>query len=149
MKVPLSINLSTVYGGTPPDGTYWLYIDRQNLPSAVTLDSGRVVYNVSQASNFKLFTTAPDAINPLRYVETGYYKIVSGVITAFGWTPARYHDQLSDFFSTPEVFKYNLTAAGSDTRAHNLSGAPQIVQLFYWDNSAARRAKPCPRWCRR
>lgn len=140
-KVGIAIDLATVYGSTPPNGTYWLYIDRQALPAAVNLgDSGRPVINVSQASNFKLLTTPPSAINPLRYVEVGYFQFTSGSITAFGHTPSRYHDQMSDFFSTPEV--YSNTSINTETvtnLTHSLSGIPQFIQLYFWDNSASER----------
>ena len=138
VRVPLTIDLATLVPSPTSDTTYYLYIDRQALVAGAALsDSGRKVTLVSDVTHFDLFTTAPDAINPLRYVNVGYFRYATAAwsTTLFGYTPSRYHDQLSDFFSTPEMYKRLITVAESATDpfvlTHNLSGAPQLVQLFY------------------
>lgn len=141
----LSLNLDTIAtaSGLSPvnNTTYYLYIDRYNLPAAAALsDNGNIVRNVSVVSadptlcHFKLFATAPSATNPYRYVSLGCVR--RGVAT---WsnivdsTPTNSRDLMNQVYGIPQTATQNYTTAGVQTFTHNLAGEPDVIYLSYYD----------------
>jgi hypothetical protein len=117
---------------------YTLVIDLNTLPTAPnTLDNGRTVYPWLEA-NLKLFTTAPEAIDPRRYVYLCQIRTATATTTFANATfinkPARVHDTLAAYFPYAENYALQITSGtGIQTLTHNLTGEPQVVLAYYYD----------------
>jgi hypothetical protein len=96
----LTVNLTTILGTTPANATaYYLYLDRNALPSATTLTNGRKVIVASSASHFSLQTSTPDTVYLTRYIPLCVIKSAttgnawSGTGSAFATLATRRHDR--------------------------------------------------------
>lgn len=117
--VDLTLNLTTILGGSPANATnYYLYIDQTTLSTVQTIsDTGRKVYRVVQA-NFVLSTTSPESMNPNRYVPiANFLSATSGT----AWSGA---GSAFTTFSTKK--SYNGPAWDQST-------APQDGQALVYD----------------
>jgi hypothetical protein len=129
-RIDIAVALASVQNGTatPTDATtYYLYIDKMALGSAITLtDSGERVIRVSAASEFWLATTAPQAMDPRRYIYIGWMRSATtgtswtGTGSLFGSAAAKLHvietgsnsdeDSIANYVLNPD-FEYDAVGA--------------------------------------
>lgn len=146
-KSEVSLTLATVLGASPANNTtYWLYIDRSTLTESTVTESGRKVWLANSDANYKLLTTSPDRTDSFRYVEVGYLHSADsgtsfeGTGAYFGYTPTRNHNPIVSAASTPQTYSTSaITSAGIQTLSHALSGEPQQVSLFFFENSTGKK----------
>jgi hypothetical protein len=85
-RVDISIDLASVQNGTatPTNATtYYLYLDRMALGSAITLtDTGERVIRVSAASEFFLSNSDPSAMDPRRFI---YITMIRSATSGTAW----------------------------------------------------------------
>lgn len=119
LATDLSLNLTTVLGSTPANATaYYLYLDRDALPAATTLSTGRVVKVASTASHFSVQTALPTAVQLSRYVPLCVIKSAttgnawSGTGSSFSTLATRRHDRPLLNVS-PTVYSLTQQAVGS------------------------------------
>lgn len=132
----LSINLDTVLGSDPTDATtYYLYVDLNTLDATSTSSTGRVTYELSEAS-FALSIETPEDTDLLRFAPIGLVRsadtgtVWSGTGSAFETLAFRRHGSGGSGVFVPIVYiNDTITNATSGIINH---GANVNVQDQRW-----------------
>ena len=142
--VDISLDFTNIIATPVTTTLYWLCIDRVALGDPVALtDTRQKVLKVYQASQFKLLALTLDQIQKDRYIPVGTVYTVAanwtGCIVKTG--APRLHSSLSSYFSYVEQYRSVAitTAVASTVLTHGLTGEPQSVMLYFWDNSTATK----------
>jgi hypothetical protein len=129
-RVDVAISLVSVQNGTatPTNATtYYLYLDRTALGSAINLtDTGERVIRVSAASEFFLSTSDPTAMDPRRFIYVATIRSAntgttwSGTGSSFTSAPSKMHliedgtnsdeDSTSNYVQNPD-FEFDVVGA--------------------------------------
>jgi hypothetical protein len=147
----ITIDLDTILGASPVNATsYYLYIDTDALGAAVTCtDNGRVLIPVVESS-FKLFTDTSDEKNLNRYIPIGVIRsadsgtVWSGTGAAIATLATLKHNPLGSHFSYVEKKIDTATTAATKSVTHNLSSAPHVIELEFYDASEDTFSKLSP-----
>lgn len=138
----LTLNFDVIIGGSPSSNTtYYLYIDRYALSKVTLTDSGRTVLQAHSNAHFELSTTAPDQMNPFRYIYLGAYHTAdsggswSGTGAYAAKVPTKRHTTTYSMLAVPQKKRLVFTSAVNALYAHGLEGKPHVINAFYNDGT--------------
>lgn len=140
----IAVTLSNIIAVPTATTLYWLCIDLSTLGDPVALtDTHQKVLKVYQDSHFKLLALDLDDIQKDRYIPVGSVYTVGANYTScvVKTSSPRWFSALSGYFSYVEQYRSVAitTAVASTVLTHGLTGEPQSVMLYFWDNSAATK----------
>ena len=135
--IDINVVLSTILPVPAATTTYYLAIDTFAAGAETALsDNSRLVVPVSTASQFALLTGDPLLFPSFRYIPVAWLRTVGASWTAAtaGPTATRFFGQTA--IALPESNKFVITAAGTTTFGHQLTGEPDIVDVRYFDGTS-------------
>lgn len=142
----VTIDLASIVASPDDDSYYGLFIDRTKVSEITLSDNDRKIYPVYQASEMVLIKDLyPKQANKYRYIPVAGFKTPGSGNTFDGATfyseATRTHDEQGSLETVPETkTDVSITsAAASNVVAHGLSGAPQVIDLWFWDDSESKK----------